>query len=146
MSPCRRTIQTACALLKDHPNKANLTLILTPGALEHVGFKNILMLHADALRAYCLKMEEEFGLNFNTAFLLRYGNPRWWFLDYVPNLEVRSALKAIVEEKHLDSAHEDEYDVAVYLAMKEYYITEMLGKKGFETIPDFITRGKAFKD
>ena len=69
VSPFRRTIQSACHLLKNHPNKSNLTLILSPGATEHFGFKNVLMQHAEALKRFCANMSEQFGLAFDTTFL-----------------------------------------------------------------------------
>ena len=56
VSPFRRTIQSACHLLKNHPNKSSLTLIVSPGATEHLGFKNMTLQHAEALKAFCANM------------------------------------------------------------------------------------------
>ena len=72
VSPFRRTILSACHLLKNHPEKASMTLILTPGPLEHLGYKNVLMLHAEALKRFCGEMNAQHGLVFNTAFLDSY--------------------------------------------------------------------------
>ena len=73
-----------------------MTLVLTPGPLEHMGYKNVLMLHAEALRTFCGQMSAEHDLTFDTTFLDAYATPRWWFLEHVPNMEVRSKLKVIV--------------------------------------------------
>ena len=92
VSPFRRTIQTACHLLKNHPSKASLTLVLQPSAAEHFGFKNVILLHAEALKRFCAEMTEQFGLAFDTTFLDSYQDQRLWFLELITEPEVRSQL------------------------------------------------------
>ena len=72
VSPFRRTIESACNLLKTHPDKASFILVLTPGPLEHLGYKNVLMLHAEALKKFCGEMSAQHGLSFDTTFLEQY--------------------------------------------------------------------------
>ena len=60
-----------------------MTLVLVPGAAEHLGYKNVLMLHAEGLRRFCAEMTAEYGLNFDTTFLESYSDQRWWFLEII---------------------------------------------------------------
>ena len=43
VSPLRRTIQTACHLLKDHPRKKDFTLKLEPMARELMTYSNVML-------------------------------------------------------------------------------------------------------
>ena len=43
VSPLRRTIQTACHLLKDHPRKKEFTLKLEPLARELMTYSNVML-------------------------------------------------------------------------------------------------------
>ena len=95
VSPFRRTILSACHLLKGHPNKSSLTLVLSPGATEHFGYKNVLMQHADALKRFCAEMGQQFGLAFDTTFLDAHQDQRLWFLELITDNEVRSQLQQI---------------------------------------------------
>lgn len=89
VSPFRRTIQSACHLLKNHPAKQSLTLVLDVGPAEHISSKNVTLLHADALKRLCNELSNEHGIAIDTTFLDSFSDPRWWFLELIPDLEVR---------------------------------------------------------
>ena len=95
VSPFRRTIQSACHLLKNHPAKQFLTLVLDVGLAEHLSYKNVTMLHADALKRLCNDLSNEHSITIDTSFLDSFNDPRWWFLELIPDQEVRDQLQEI---------------------------------------------------
>lgn len=145
VSPFRRTIQSACNLLKNHPNKAELTLVLKPGAAEHLGFKNVFLLHADALKRYCARMTEQYGLTIDTTFVDQYQDPKLWFLELITDEAVKSQLQQIARSHQRPAAGEDDYDLAVYEAMKEHFLNVMQNDREPENLEEFLSRVTAFK-
>ena len=89
VSPFRRTIQSACYLLKNHPAKQSLVLVLDIGPAEHFSYKNVTMLNSDALQKLCNELSNEHGLSIDTSFPDSFDDPRWWFLELIPDQEVR---------------------------------------------------------
>jgi len=53
VSPYRRTLRSACELFKNYPSKEELTLVVDPACMEHIGCKNTLLLHNTALKRHC---------------------------------------------------------------------------------------------
>ena len=56
VSPFRRTIQTACLMLENHPLKDKVTLFLDPIFKEKMSNQNTMMVTARALQKYCQEM------------------------------------------------------------------------------------------
>ena len=98
VSPFRRTLQTACELLKDHPEKDRLTLVIDVGAMEHLGCKNAMLLHPAALKKFCGELTSQYGLNIDcTSFLQTFEDKEWWFFEMIPDLELRAEIFKIVQ-------------------------------------------------
>lgn len=144
VSPFRRTIQSACHLLKDHPDKENMTLYLTVGPLEHLGFKNTLLLHGVALKKFCNEMSERFGVSIDCSFLGDYTDQKWWFLEMIPNAETRAEIKEICLRAECADSDSQDYDLSVYEALKTHFMTVMQGHREPEPLEDFIARGMTF--
>ena len=72
VSPLRRTILTACHLLKNHPRKSELTLKIEPLAKEGMSQWNTLLVSGSALKKFCGELSAELGLTIDTSFLERY--------------------------------------------------------------------------
>ena len=146
VSPYRRTIRSACELLKNHPKKAQLCVVLDPAAMEHLGNKNAMLLHAEAMRKFCKQLSCEYGITIDCSFLDSFADPDLWFLDIVPEAQLRNKLKEIAKGVKTEYTKEEErpdYDIAVFEALKQYFLTEELGH--IESLEDFLERAKAFK-
>ena len=63
-----------------------MTLCLSVGPLEHIGYKNTLLLHGVALKKFCGEMSQEYGIAIDTTFLENFIDQRWWFLEVIPDI------------------------------------------------------------
>ena len=84
MSPLRRTIETACHALKDHPDKNDLILCVTPLARERMQWLNTLLVSAEELQDFCKEMSQLTGLKIDLSFLDAKNyklNGAVWFLE-----------------------------------------------------------------
>ena len=66
-------------------------------------------------------------------------------MEIIPDLDVRIQLQEICKANHQASADEDDYDIAVYEALKTHFLTVMQGVREVETIEEFIARGITFR-
>ena len=118
VSPFRRTLQTACELLKDHPEKERLTLIVDAGAMEHLGCKNAMLLHPAALSKFCSELTRQYGLKIDcSSFLQDFEDKEWWFFEMVPDLELRAEIFKIVHASKTTydaDSEKPDYDMQVF--------------------------------
>lgn len=121
--------------------------MLDPAAMEHLGCKNALLLHADAMRKFCAKLAAEYGLTIDCSFLENVSDPDLWFLDLVPEEQLRNTLKALAngaKTKYAEGTVRPDYDIAVFEALRDYFLAEVPSGH-IESLEDFLKRAKAFK-
>ena len=117
VSPFRRTLVSACELLKGHPRKSELSLVIDPMCMEHLGHKNLFLLHMRAMRRFCGKLEAQYGLRIDCSFLESFEDPNLWFLDMIPDQQVRNTIKEIANgASTLDEGGEEfpDYDMGAF--------------------------------
>lgn len=69
VSPFRRTLLTACHILKMHKKKDKLKLVLEPLIREQMLHSNTMLLRGEALRKMCNELSSVFGLQIDCSFL-----------------------------------------------------------------------------
>ena len=87
------------------------------------------------------------GLSINCGFLEEERDPEFWFLDMVPDQNLRMRLKKLANEaKSKDEGQEvQDYDMGVFEAIKHLSITEFKGGN-LESLEDFNKRTLAYKE
>ena len=97
VSPLRRTIETACHLLKGHPRKSEFTLKIEPTARELMTAGNVMLCTASYLRKFCANLASEFGLKIDTTSLDKYENQDYWYLEDFLNKEETTTLQKVMD-------------------------------------------------
>lgn len=76
VSPVQRAIQTAVHMFKDHPNKANITLVVVPIMREIMHTANDIPADYDkVMERYGEGAPDAFGLKFDFSMFFLYGRP-----------------------------------------------------------------------
>jgi len=116
VSPLRRTIQTACLLVKDHPNRANLKIKLDPLIKENMSYQNTFLAQKTPLIQFCEQMCSENGVSIDTSSLESYGE--FWFWESHPNKEIAKKLLSFVDQEALTTPNTEEYTMSVFEKVK----------------------------
>lgn len=76
VSPVQRAIQTAVHMFKDHPNKANITLVIVPIMREIMHTANDIPADYDkVMERYGEGAADAHGLKFDFSMFFLYGRP-----------------------------------------------------------------------
>jgi len=84
VSPTRRCIRTACIMLSNHPQKADLRIELAPLLREFMTVMNTPLSSGDDLRAFCTEVSKEYNITINADFLDAYTDQRTWCYEDLP--------------------------------------------------------------